>query len=97
MNILTLKFVFVVIRVMDNSNPEVSRTYYVNTSHKYFMNLKVVIEEDNEDGGFIVSCPALTGCHSEGETVEEALANITDAIQGCLAVLNERAQQSQYV
>jgi predicted RNase H-like HicB family nuclease len=60
------------------------------------MNLKVVIEEDTEDGGFIVSCPALPGCHSEGETVEEALANIKDAIQGCLAVLNERAQQSQY-
>lgn len=38
------------------------------------MNLKVVIEEDTEDGGFIVSCPALPGCHSEGETVEEALA-----------------------
>jgi predicted RNase H-like HicB family nuclease len=60
------------------------------------MNLKVVIEEDTEDGGFIVSCPALPGCHSEGETVEEAIANIKDAIQGCLAVLNERAQQSQY-
>ena len=59
------------------------------------MNLKVVIEEDTEDGGFIVSCPALPGCHSEGETVEEALVNIRDAIQGCLAVLNERAHQSQ--
>ncbi|WP_256664171.1 type II toxin-antitoxin system HicB family antitoxin [Methanospirillum purgamenti] len=33
------------------------------------MNLKVVIEEDTEDGGFIVSCPALPGCHSEGERV----------------------------
>ena len=43
------------------------------------MNLKVVIEEDTEDGGFIVSCPALPGCHSEGETVEEALVNIRDA------------------
>jgi hypothetical protein len=35
------------------------------------MNLKVVIEEDTEDGGFIVSCPALPGCHSKGETVEK--------------------------
>lgn len=59
------------------------------------MNLKVVIEEDTEDGGFIVSCPALPGCRSEGETVEEALVYIWDAIQGYLAVLNERAQQSQ--
>ena len=63
----------------------------------YQMNLKVVIEEDTEDGGFIVSCPALPGCHSEGETVEEALVNIKDAIQGCLAVLNKRAQLSQSV
>jgi predicted RNase H-like HicB family nuclease len=59
------------------------------------MNMKVVIAEDPEDGGFIVSCPALPGCHSEGETIEEALQNIRDAIQGCLAVLNERAQQTR--
>ncbi|MFH0966969.1 MAG: type II toxin-antitoxin system HicB family antitoxin [Methanobacteriota archaeon] len=59
------------------------------------MNLKVVLEEDTEDGGFIVSCPALPGCHSEGGTVEEAIINIRDAIQGCLAVLNKRAQQTQ--
>ncbi|HWQ67804.1 MAG TPA: type II toxin-antitoxin system HicB family antitoxin [Methanospirillum sp.] len=59
------------------------------------MNLKVVLEEGTEDGGFIVSYPTLPGCHSEGETVEEALVNIRDAIQGCLAVLNERAEQTQ--
>ena len=59
------------------------------------MNLKVVIEEDTEDGGFIVSCPALPGCHSEGKTVEEALVNIRDAIQGCFTVLNEQGEQSQ--
>lgn len=96
MNTLTFKFVFGVIRVMDNSNPEISRTYYINASHKYFMNLKVVIGEDTEDDGFIVSCPALPGCHSEGETVKKLLPIFKDAIQGCLAVLNERAQQSQY-
>jgi predicted RNase H-like HicB family nuclease/predicted RNA binding protein YcfA (HicA-like mRNA interferase family) len=61
----------------------------------YQMNLKVVIVKDPEDGGFIVSCPALPGCHSEGETIEEALQNIRDAIHGCLAVLNERAQQTR--
>ena len=55
------------------------------------MNLKVVIEEDTEDGGYVVSCPALPGCHSQGETVEEALANIEDAIRGCIEALNDRA------
>jgi predicted RNase H-like HicB family nuclease len=59
------------------------------------MNLKVVIENDPEDGGYIVSCPALPGCHSEGDTIEEALQNIRDAIQGCLDVLNERAEQNR--
>jgi len=52
------------------------------------MNLKVIVKEDKEDGGYNVSCPALPGCHSQGETVEEALENIKDAIEGCLAVLN---------
>ncbi|GBE18969.1 hypothetical protein BMS3Abin16_01581 [archaeon BMS3Abin16] len=56
------------------------------------MKLKVVIKDDKEDGGYNVSCPAIPGCHSQGETVEEALENITEAIEGCLEVLNERAK-----
>ncbi len=56
------------------------------------MKLKIVIKEDAEDGGFNVSCPALPGCHSQGETVEEAVQNIKDAIQGCIAALNDRAK-----
>jgi predicted RNase H-like HicB family nuclease len=56
---------------------------------------KVVVTPDPEDGGFTVSCPAISGCHSEGETIEEALENIKDAIQGCIGVLNERASRQQ--
>jgi predicted RNase H-like HicB family nuclease len=37
-----------------------------------------------------VSCPALPGCHSQGETIEEALENIKDAIRGCMEVINQR-------
>ncbi len=55
------------------------------------MKLKVVITEDLEDGGYNASCPALQGCHSQGETIEEALENIKDAIQGCMEVINQRA------
>lgn len=51
----------------------------------------VVIEPDEEDGGYIVHCPTLKGCWSQGETVGEALTNITDAIVGCLAVRVEQA------
>jgi len=53
--------------------------------------LKVVVQPDAEDGGYVASCPALPGCHSQGETREEALHNIREAIEGCLLVLNERA------
>lgn len=40
-----------------------------------------------EDGGFSVSVPALPGCHTQGETREEALEMAKDAIEGYLEVL----------
>ncbi len=52
------------------------------------MKFKVIIQEA-EEGGYIVSCPALPGCHSQGETIEEALDNIKEAIIGCLESLAE--------
>lgn len=43
------------------------------------MEYRVVLIESEE--GFAISCPALRGCHSQGRTREEALANIKDAIR----------------
>lgn len=43
----------------------------------------VVIEQD-EDGVYIASCPVLQGCHTYGSTLEEALANIKEAIEAHL-------------
>lgn len=40
-----------------------------------------VILEGQPEGGYHVFCPALPGCHSEGENLEEALANIKEAIE----------------
>ena len=40
----------------------------------------VVVERD-EDGVYISSCPALQGCHSQGDTYEEAIGNLKDALQ----------------
>ncbi|MCS6937176.1 MAG: type II toxin-antitoxin system HicB family antitoxin [Candidatus Bipolaricaulota bacterium] len=40
----------------------------------------VVVERD-EDGIYIASCPALQGCYSQGDTYEEALNNLKDAIR----------------
>lgn len=41
---------------------------------------RIIIEQD-EDGIFISSCPALKGCYSQGDTVEKAKKNLEDAIQ----------------
>jgi predicted RNase H-like HicB family nuclease len=47
-------------------------------------NFKVVLEEDGEAGGYVVRCPELQGCYSQGETLDEALENIREAIQLCI-------------
>jgi predicted RNase H-like HicB family nuclease len=49
------------------------------------MKYRVILELDVEVGGYIISCPALPGCVSQGETRKGALANIRDAIEGVLA------------
>jgi len=56
------------------------------------MRYPVILTPDLEDGGFVAECPAIPGCISEGDTVEQAIANIRDAIEGCLAVLREQGQ-----
>ncbi|MEO5769444.1 MAG: type II toxin-antitoxin system HicB family antitoxin [Polyangia bacterium] len=45
--------------------------------------------EQEEDGGFSVYVPDLPGCASQGDTYEEALANIADAIEGLLAAMKD--------
>ncbi len=50
---------------------------------------KVVLNQSDE--GFSVHCPGLPGCWSQGETEEEALENIRDAIQEYLAVVDDLA------
>jgi predicted RNase H-like HicB family nuclease len=44
----------------------------------------------DEDGVFVVECPAIPGCVSQGRTAEEAEANIRQAIRECLAVRREQ-------
>jgi len=43
----------------------------------------VVIEKD-EDGFYVVECPVLEGCYSQGKTMDEALKNIREVIELCL-------------
>jgi predicted RNase H-like HicB family nuclease len=49
------------------------------------MKIKVVVHEA-EEGGFWGEVPAIPGCASQGETIEELLANLHEAIEGCLSV-----------
>jgi len=49
----------------------------------------VTVDRD-EDGVWIVECPSIPGCVSQGETKEEALANFKDAIRLCLEVRAEK-------
>ena len=56
-----------------------------------------VIIEKGEDSGFVAHCPAIPGCHSQGQTIEEVIENIKDAIKGCLSVLDsEEVRSEQY-
>ena len=50
----------------------------------------VVTVERDEDGAYVVECPAIPGCVSQGKTEQEALENIKDAIRQCLEVRAER-------
>jgi predicted RNase H-like HicB family nuclease len=43
-----------------------------------------------EEGGFWAEVPALPGCITEGDTIEEVMANLKDAIEGWLEVANSR-------
>jgi len=62
------------------------RTYMVKVFKREF---KVILHPDLEDGGYWVECPELPGCSSQGDSVEEALDMIKDAIKGHLEVEEE--------
>ncbi len=53
------------------------------------MKFPIIIEKDPEAGGYVVYCPTLKGCVSQGETEEEALENIKDAIKTYLASIED--------
>ena len=49
------------------------------------MKFKAVVYEA-EEGGFWAEVPAIPGCATQGETMDELLANLREAIEGCLSV-----------
>lgn len=55
------------------------------------MNLHILIEQD-EAGYDVAEVPTLPGCLSQGKTHEEALANVKEAIVGCLETMEDKAE-----
>jgi len=49
------------------------------------MKIKAIVHEE-EDGGYWAEVPAISGCATQGDTMEELLANLHEAIEGCLAI-----------
>jgi predicted RNase H-like HicB family nuclease len=58
------------------------------------MKYTVVIKESDE--GYSIACPALPGCWSQGKSEEEAVANISEAIQDYLAAISDTYKEEQY-
>lgn len=58
------------------------------------MRYKVYLKQSDE--GYAVWCPALPGCCSQGQTEDEALSNIQDAIESYLEVLEELNKDGEF-
>jgi len=56
------------------------------------MIFKIIVEKD-ESGYYVGEIPALPGCISQGKTIEELKVNITEAIEGWLEVMNDKAKK----
>jgi predicted RNase H-like HicB family nuclease len=57
------------------------------------MKLKVIVHEA-EEGGYWAEVPSIPGCATQGDTFEELLANLYEAVEGCLSVDLEPASES---
>jgi antitoxin HicB len=57
--------------------------------HTVYMSSFTVIIRPDEDGGFVATVPALPGCYTQGDTLEETRANVQQAIRGYLKVLRD--------
>ena len=59
------------------------------------MKIKVIVHEA-EEGGFWAEVPAIPGCATQGETMDELMTNLREAIEGCLSVDIETPSQEPH-
>jgi predicted RNase H-like HicB family nuclease len=79
-----------------NSNIQITKSTqlpYVNEKNGKPMKLKVIIHEA-EEGGFWAEVPSIPGCATQGDTFEELLTNLYEAIEGCLSVDVQQIEMS---
>jgi len=57
------------------------------------LKIKVIVHEA-EEGGYWAEVPAIPGCASQGETLEELMKNVQEAIEGCLSVEVEEPERT---
>lgn len=60
------------------------------------MKYTITLQKD-EDGMYVVKCPSLPGCISQGKTKDEALSNIKDAIEGYLQSLKKHNEPIPHI
>jgi predicted RNase H-like HicB family nuclease len=59
---------------------------YLPSGRRARVKIKVVVHEA-EEGGFWAEVPAIPGCATQGDSFEELLANLYEAVEGCLSVV----------
>ena len=57
------------------------------------MKIKVVVHEA-EEGGYWAEVPAIPGCATQGETLDELMKNVQEAVEGCLSVEVEEPKRT---
>lgn len=60
------------------------------------LNFKIILEQD-EDGYFVASVPAVPGCYSQGQTYEEALKNVKEALVLSLEVAKDKPSYARKI
>ncbi len=53
----------------------------------------ILLTPDIEEGGYVVDTPALPGCHTQGDTLEEAIANAREAIAGWIEAARKHGEE----
>ncbi|MCK4500168.1 type II toxin-antitoxin system HicB family antitoxin [Candidatus Babeliales bacterium] len=68
----------------------------MKTKNLETLHLPILVEQD-EDNYYIVSCPVFKGCHSYGETIDEALENIKEVIDMCLEEEKQHKKINRFI